>query len=194
MLAILAAVVGVTLLIVPASPIHRSPTLGLDLQGGLELVLEANPPPGRELTDEDLDRSVDTIRERIDKLGVNEPDVRKQGERQISVQLAGVFDRQRAVSIIGSTAQLELYKLEANLLRPSIDLTGARPQPSESVFSLLAPVSKSAEANSSRWYLFDDQKRVVAGPLLTRAQLLKTRVLRCATGDLKGEDCRGVGA
>ena len=43
-------------------------------------MLEAKPPLGRELTGADLDRSVSIIRERIDKLGVSEPEVRKQGD------------------------------------------------------------------------------------------------------------------
>ena len=80
----------------PASPFYRSPVLGLDLQGGLELTLEAVPPKGRELTEEDLDRSEEKIRERIDELGVSEPEIRQQGENQITVGLAGVFDRDRA--------------------------------------------------------------------------------------------------
>ena len=49
----------------------REPTLGLDLQGGLEVVLEARPEAGQELTDEALDRSVEIIRQRVDKLGVS---------------------------------------------------------------------------------------------------------------------------
>ena len=93
---LLAALVGVGLLVVPGSPLHRSPTLGLDLQGGLEVVLEAEPPKNKKLTESDLDRSLSIIRERIDKLGVAEPEVRKQGENQIVVQLAGVFNRARA--------------------------------------------------------------------------------------------------
>ena len=46
---IVLALVGVGLIAVPQSPFYKSPTLGLDLQGGLEVVLEAEPPPGRKL-------------------------------------------------------------------------------------------------------------------------------------------------
>ena len=49
-----AALVGVALLAIPSSPLHQKPTLGLDLQGGLEVVLKAEPPKGHKLTPEDL--------------------------------------------------------------------------------------------------------------------------------------------
>ena len=65
---------------------------GLDLQGGLEVVLKAQPPKGHKLTPADLDRSVSIMRNRVDKLGVSEPEIRKQGSDQIVIQLAGVHD------------------------------------------------------------------------------------------------------
>ena len=58
-------------------------------------MLEAEPPKGQTLTDEDLDRSVGIMRNRIDKLGVAEPEMRKQGDNQIVIQLAGVTDPRR---------------------------------------------------------------------------------------------------
>jgi preprotein translocase subunit SecD len=54
----------------------RDVTRGLDLQGGLEVVLEARPEAGQELTEDDLDRSVEIIRNRVDKIGVSEPEIR----------------------------------------------------------------------------------------------------------------------
>ena len=84
-----AALIGVALMAVPGSPIHQKPTLGLDLQGGLEVTLQAVPPVDRELTEEDLNRSVDIMRNRVDKLGVTEPEIRTQGDDQIVIQLPG---------------------------------------------------------------------------------------------------------
>ena len=60
---IAAALAGVALLAVPGSPVHKKPTLGLDLQGGLEVVLKAVPPKGHKLTSEDLSRSIDIMRQ-----------------------------------------------------------------------------------------------------------------------------------
>jgi preprotein translocase subunit SecD len=59
---ILAALAGVAFLAVPGSPAHRKATLGLDLQGGLEVVLKAVPPKGHKLTSDDLSRSIDIMR------------------------------------------------------------------------------------------------------------------------------------
>src|SRR6187551_1276495 len=87
-----AALVGVALLAVPGSPLQQKPTLGLDLQGGLEVTLQAVPPRDRKLTKDDLDRSVQIMRNRVDKLGVSEPEIRTQGTDQISIQLPGVKD------------------------------------------------------------------------------------------------------
>ncbi len=171
---ILAALIGVAMLAIPGSPAHKSPNLGLDLQGGLEVVLQAEPPPGRELTGADLDRSVSIIRERIDKLGVSETEVRKQGSNQIVIQLPGVKDPDRATQIIGKTAQLELYKFEANLLGPSRTVQGD-PQPSTSIFNLLASQQSQIKKDSDarEWYLFDGTKKRVAGPRETKDEILK---------------------
>ncbi|MFN2470509.1 MAG: protein translocase subunit SecD [Gaiellaceae bacterium] len=188
-LAVLAALVGVALLVIPGTPIHRSPTLGLDLQGGLEVVLEAQTPAEQQLTDSDIDRSVTIIRDRIDKLGVSEPEVRKQGNNQIVVQLAGVFNQDRAVQIIGSTAQLELYKLEADLVQPSFDAINSSPVAQEGLFDLLAPVSQTAQDGTPEaWFLFNPQKKLIAGPAKTRDEIERSRAYRCATGGRVGED------
>ena len=118
---VVAALVGVALMAIPSSPIHKKATLGLDLQGGLEVTLQAVPPKDRQLTKADLDRSVTIMRDRVDRLGVSEPEIRKQGDDQIAIQLPGVKDPAAAAEIIGKTAQLELYDLEASLVPPSID-------------------------------------------------------------------------
>ena len=157
---ILAALAGVALLVVPGSPAHKKPTLGLDLQGGLEVVLRAQPPRHHKLTASDLDRSVTVIRNRIDKLGVSEPIVTKQGKNEIVVELAGVHNVADAISIIGKTAQLELYDLETSVTGPSASASGT-PQPRSSIFGLLAGVQSLAkQGEPSAWYLFNANLKV----------------------------------
>jgi len=169
---ILVAVVGVALLAIPGSPAHQKPTLGLDLQGGLEVVLEARPEKNQKLTSSDLDRSVDVMRRRVDKLGVSEPEIRKQGSNQIVIELPGVHNAAQAADILGKTAQLELYDLETSLLPPSISATGG-PVPSTTLYQLLAGIqSKAKQGKPQAVYLFDAKKRLVAGPKETRADLL----------------------
>ena len=172
---ILAAVIGAVLLIVPGSPAHKKAHLGLDLQGGLEVVLQAVPPKGHKITTADLDRSVSIMRNRIDKLGVSEPEIRKQGSDQIVIQLAGVHDPKKAAELIGKTAQLELFDLEADLTGPSISAQ-SQPIPSLRVFELLAGQQARAKTGTpNAFYVFDDKKRLVVGPVQTRQQAIEDR-------------------
>jgi SecD/SecF fusion protein len=157
-LLIVAALVGVALLAVPGSPAHRGVKKGLDLQGGLEVVLKASPPHGHKLTPSDLDRSVQIMRQRIDKLGVASPEIRKQGSNQIVIQLAGVHDPNAAAKIIGSTAQLELYDLEPALVPPSVTASGD-PAADRNLYDLLTRVQATAnKGQPSAYVLFKPVK------------------------------------
>lgn len=94
-----------------AFPLNERINLGLDLQGGMHLILKVDmtqlPAEAREGA---TDRALEVIRNRIDEFGVKEPIIHRQGEDQIVVQLPGVTDRQRALAIIRRTAHLE-FKL-----------------------------------------------------------------------------------
>ena len=151
----------------------KSPTLGLDLQGGLEVVLEARPEAGQELTDEDLDRSVEIIRQRVDKIGVSEPEIRRQEPNQIVVDLAGVFDAQRAASVIGQTAQLAFYDLQGDVAPVSTDANG-NPIASPTLLPLLTHEDDLPEGTTAReWYLYGEEKERLAGPAATKEELLQ---------------------
>ncbi|HEY3214859.1 MAG TPA: protein translocase subunit SecD [Candidatus Eisenbacteria bacterium] len=85
--------------------------LGLDLQGGMHLVLEVdrsrlNPAEAKDAPD----RALEVIRRRVDQFGVAEPLIQRQGEDRIALQLPGLTDRTRARELIGKTALLE-FKL-----------------------------------------------------------------------------------
>ena len=118
--------------------------LGLDLQGGLEVVLKAVPPKGHTLTPDDLDRSISIMQSRINKLGVSEPEIRKQGKDQIVIQLAGVHDPAAAAALIGKTAQLMLFDFENDLTGPSIDANG-NPVATPSLYALLEAGADAGE-------------------------------------------------
>jgi SecD/SecF fusion protein len=86
--------------------------LGLDLQGGMHIVLEVDK--SNLTADEAKDapeRALEIIRNRIDQWGVSEPLIQKQGEDRIVVELPGLEDPQRARDLIGSTALLEFRLL-----------------------------------------------------------------------------------
>src|SRR4051794_34824747 len=154
MAAIVAALVGALLLAVPGSPVYQKPTLGLDLQGGLEVVLRAVPPKGHTLDPEDMNRSISVMQERVNKLGVTEADVRKQGTDQIVIQLAGIHDPAAAAKIIGTTAQLMLFDFENDLTGPSLDPNG-NPIAAPALYPMLKEVQAQAKKGSPEaYYLF----------------------------------------
>src|SRR3954469_17464480 len=96
---------------------QRDTKLGLDLRGGVQLVYEAEGTAQQPtVTPGALQRSLDIMRERVDALGVSEPELLQSGERQIEVNLPGVENAERAAQQVGSTAQLFFYDWEANLL------------------------------------------------------------------------------
>src|SRR6266545_4545626 len=161
---VVAVLVGVGFRAIPGSPVHKSPTLGLDLQGGLEVVLKAVPPKGHKLTTQDLDRSVTIMRNRVDKLGVSEPEIRKQGGNQIIIQLAGVHDP------------------KADLTGPSINSQGF-PVATPRLYDLLSGQQlKAKKGTPTAYYLFNKKKHVLAGPADTRAQLFTRKHPRVPPG------------
>ncbi len=100
------------------------PQLGLDLQGGVSITLI--PAPGQDPSTETLDQTVEIIRQRVDGLGVAEPEIARQGDT-IQVQLPGVTDQQRAQDVIGRTAQLQFRPVQRIVEpgTPEYDATGA---------------------------------------------------------------------
>jgi len=92
-------------------PLEKRINLGLDLKGGMHLLLKVDTSRLKEASRADAaDRAVEVIRNRIDQFGVREPSIQKQGEDEIVVQLPGITDRDRAIDLIGKTALLE-FKL-----------------------------------------------------------------------------------
>src|SRR6476659_2963063 len=173
---IVAAVVGAVLLIVPGSPAHKKAHLGLDLQGGLEVVLKAVPPKNHKITPEDLDRSVSIMRNRVDKLGVSSPEIRKQGSNQIVIQLAGIHNPEQAAAIIGSTAELELYDLETALVPPSVTLSGT-PVATTNLYDLLSRVQASAKKGTPSGYVLFKPVKVTTTTGKGKKKKTKTTVV-----------------
>lgn len=100
--------------------------LGLDLQGGIHVVLKVqNEGKSASEKADDVEQAIQVIRTRIDGLGVAEPIILKQGVDRILIDLPGYTDAERAEELIGQTAQLTFKLLEssenANLLIAKID-------------------------------------------------------------------------
>ena len=97
----------------------RSLNLGLDLQGGIHLVLEVKTEGMEQQEAQDaVAQAQEVIRNRVDQFGVAEPTIQRQGDNRIIIELPGVQDVQRAKDLVGQTALLEFQ-----LLEPSEDRT-----------------------------------------------------------------------
>ena len=105
-------ILGITgLMTLYAFPLDKRINLGLDLKGGMHLLLRVDTSKLDKQTKEGaVERAVEILRNRIDEFGVREPVIQKQGYDEIVVQLPGITDRGRALELIGRTAFLE-FKL-----------------------------------------------------------------------------------
>ena len=88
----------------------NTPLLGLDLQGGVSVVLK----PVQEVDNDTIDQAIGIIRQRIDAIGVAEPEITRQGSN-ILIQIPGVKDKERALELVGQTAELQFRPVLANV-------------------------------------------------------------------------------
>ena len=117
LLVILGLLVASLAVVLPSIPPKKDTKLGLDLQGGVQLVYEARPTKQQPtVTNDGLQRSLDIMRQRVDQFGVAEPELLRTGANQIEVDLPGVADAERAARQVGTTAQLYFYDWEPNVL------------------------------------------------------------------------------
>ncbi|MEK6271453.1 MAG: protein translocase subunit SecD [Actinomycetota bacterium] len=182
-LLILLFIVGLTA--ASAIVIASKPTvLGLDLRGGTQLIYQAEETARTpNITPEDIDRAIEIIRERADKLGVSEPEISRLGEKGIQVGLPNVQNAQQAIEQIGTTSQLYFYDFEGNVVPPPQkglpkDPAG-EPDPNPTIYSfpnLYDAVTFASErkpecfqeqctTNGPSSYLFNrDSHQLLAGP------------------------------
>ena len=139
--------------------------LGLDLRGGTELVYQGRATPQvPEVTPEDIDRAIEIIRERVDTLGVAEPEITRVGADQIEVGLPDVQDSDRAIDRIGTTAQLYFYDFEPNVIPPNPDVSDPEERPYNRLIDAVEAASErkpecfqnTCTTNGPTHYLFDE--------------------------------------
>ena len=85
--------------------------LGLDLEGGTQIVLETQSTDRVKADSESTDRALEVLRGRVDALGVSEPTLARSGEKRIIVELPGLQDPREAAEVIGKTAQLTFHEV-----------------------------------------------------------------------------------
>lgn len=125
----------------------NKPLLGLDLQGGVSVVLKPKGTPESSA----IDQAITIIRQRIDALGVAEPEITRQGDN-ILIQIPGVKDKDRAIDLVGQTAELQFRPVLAALPVSSQvvpDPTPSTTVPADASSTSEAPASSSTTVNGS---------------------------------------------
>jgi SecD/SecF fusion protein len=167
----------------------KSTKLGLDLKGGVSLIYQARPTKQSAVTAEALQRSIDIMRERVDQLGVAEPEIQQSGQDQIDVSLPDVKNAAEAERQVGEVAQLHFYDWEANVLGPD-----GKPHPDDSSVtggpsagsagaldhygavvraSRVPPTNEPDDTTKGQYFGVDDKtKSVLCGPQETHKDLL----------------------
>jgi SecD/SecF fusion protein len=160
----------------------KKTTLGLDLQGGTELIFQARPTPQNPTIDgSDIDRAIEIIRKRTDAFGVSEPEISRVGSDSIRVGLPNVSNAATASEQVGQTAQLYFYDWEPNVIPNPAKTNVPR---SESSFGRLYDAVQLASQQQPncfenkcttagpRYYLFNSQTHQwMAGPTDTQKDL-----------------------
>lgn len=107
-------------------PIIEHINLGLDLRGGVHVVMEAKEKPGQKITEDTIKKAIGVLRKRVDGLGVKEPIIQGQGDRRVILELAGVKDPEEAVRTIGKTAELQFVDENHKVLVTGENLKDAK--------------------------------------------------------------------
>ncbi|WP_372791164.1 protein translocase subunit SecD, partial [Paraconexibacter sp.] len=210
------------MLVASAAVIATTTTkLGLDLKGGVELVYQAKPTKAvPTVTGEAVDRSIEIMRDRVDQLGVAEPEIQRSGADQIIVSLPDVKNAEEAQKQVGTVAQLYFYDWEKNVLGKDLEpdpgnaeVTGGGAAGQSGCFPKYDAVARAARrpampdqntSSGDQYYLVNDKTRkVVGGPQETEKALLndlpgekpgtdqRVRVVREGTVIVRGEQPEG---
>src|SRR3954466_6170879 len=167
----------------------KSTRLGLALKGGVSLIYQAKPTKQSAVTGDAIQRTLDIMRERVDQLGVAEPEIQRSGSDQIDVSLPDVKNADEAANQVGTTAQMYFYDWEPNVLDAN-----CKPAPTDpnvtggstagggtggvDQFTAVTRAAKCPprtfpnQTTDGLFYLVDSkQKKVLAGPDETRQDL-----------------------
>ncbi|MDQ0287276.1 preprotein translocase subunit SecD [Desulfofundulus luciae] len=106
-------------------PLIKDAVLGLDLRGGVHVVLEAQDTPEAKVTPDKMKQLMAVIQRRVNQFGVSEPVIQQQGERRLIVELAGNIDPEKAVREIVKTAYLEFKTEDGKTVVTGADLKDA---------------------------------------------------------------------
>lgn len=174
----------------------KSTKLGLDLRGGVELNYQAQSTRFAQVNSDSLQRAIDIMRERVDQLGVSEPEIQQSGGDQINVALPDVTNAEEAQRQVGTTAQLFFFDWEPNVIGPdgktqkaNFDVTGGPQAGTAGAISHYDAVIRASKvpahrtqnpsADGAQYYIVQDNAKggggtVVDGPEDSRAEAIKS--------------------
>jgi len=176
-----AAAIGAALLAIPGSPIYRAPTKGLDLQGGLEVILKAIPDRGQAITTAQMQTAQQIMESRANATGVSAPNVALQGSDEIVIQLAGIHNPAKAAAIIGSTGRLQFFDFEKDLASPTV--SGGNPTPYPTLYSLLTAVKgEASKGTPEQYYLFCTKTKITHPIVKGKKTTVKTKIKNAICG------------
>jgi len=152
---------------------------GLDIQGGMRVILEANTNDpsvrGKPFTQNELETVAEIIRKRVDALGVSEPVVYAKPPKQVVVELPGIKNKQQALQAIKSTAKLEFRyvpQLDPGGGWTTVDMTGSQ----AGFEQIIGPDGKPVPESVLNTLVFSQP------PILDGSQLLPNSSVSLATG------------
>ena len=150
----------------------NEPLLGLDLQGGVSVVLE----PTEEVAEGTLTQAIEIIRQRVDGIGVAEPEITRQDDA-IVVQLPGIADREQALELVGQTAELRFRPVLQQLPAGLDGLETGGEEPTEGLEDLeLTPAEDDVADEQVTLGQYDDDENEIAryrlGPAEATGEIL----------------------
>lgn len=134
--------------------------------GQLRYLLEPSPEYVKSIETLTMDQALKTIRNRVDQFGVAEPDIRKQQGNRVIIQLPGLADPKRAISVIGRTAHLE-FKLVDETADPQAASKGVVPMDSELAYLY----DKTPEGSETKTPIVLKSEVVLTGEYITDANV-----------------------
>ena len=181
-LAFVAGLVAASLYVIA----NKDTKLGLDLSGGTELIYQGRPTPQNpEVQGDDIDRSIEIIRDRTDSLGVSEPEINQIGTDSVRIGLPDVQNADRAISQVGETAQLFFYDWEPNVIpNPNAPDGRGTESPFPRLYDAVQLASKqkpecfedTCTTTGPSYYLFDSQTHeLISGPEPNKEDLFVER-------------------
>lgn len=126
LLALLLLIGGASYYFTAVRPIDGMIKKGLDIKGGVRLVLEGRDTPEAKVTKEAMTQALKVIEFRVNKLGVSEPNIQLEGNNRIIVELADVANTEEARKTIGTTAQLKFVDPDGQVVLTGSDVADAQ--------------------------------------------------------------------